>query len=189
MTEVNRILKAIESGDKQAASQLLPLVYEELRVLAKAKLFSEFSDKTLQATDLVHEAYHKLVEIDKGTEERWNSVGHFFGAAAEAMRRILVDRARERSAKKRGGDRTKVTLDIPNYPDVQRPQELLDLDSALSSLEAHDPSKAELVKLRFFAGLTTDEISHALGISPATVNRHWKYARAWLKTEMSRTVR
>ena len=153
------------------------------------RLFSERCDQTLQATDLVHEAYRKLVEVDNGVSEKWNSAGHFFGAAAEAMRRILVDRAREKSAQKRGGDRTRVTLNIPNHPAEQRPQELLDLDAALSRLEAIDPAKAELVKLRFFAGLTTNQISKTLAISPATVNRHWRYARAWLKTEMSRDAR
>lgn len=187
MTHVNEILKAIESGDKQAAAELLPLVYHELRKLAKARLSSERAGQTLQATDLVHEAYQKLVDVDVGGKGEWNSTGHFFGAAAEAMRRILIDRAREKAAVKRGGDRQRVAFDAIEHPAAKRPKELIDIDIALSRLEQLDPGKAELVKLRFFAGLTTKQTAKALGISPATADRNWAYARAWLKAEIKRS--
>ena len=186
MTNVSKLLQAIESGDKQAAAQLLPLVYSELRRLAKSRLASERPGQTLQATDLVHEAYRKLVDADEGDGHKWNSEGHFFGAAAQAMRRILIDRAREKAALKRGGDLQRVEFDAIEHPASERPNELLQLDAALSRLEANDPQKAELVKLRFFAGLTNKQAARALGISPATADRRWSFARAWLKTEMKR---
>ena len=189
MSEVSKILNAIHSGDQQAATELLPLVYEELRKLAKSRLSSELPGQTLQATDLVHEAYRKLVDVEDGDGERWNSKGHFFGAAAEAMRRILIDRAREKSAQKRGGDRRRIEFDAIQHPAAKQPKELLELDSALTRLEQCDAQKAELVKLRFFAGLTISQAANALGISPATADRHWSYARAWLKAEMARSFK
>ena len=149
------------------------------------KLRHEKAGQTLQATDLVHEAYGKLVGGSDGASDKWNSLGHFFGAAAEAMRRILVDRAREKSAQKRGGDRRRLDFEELQHPAEERPEELLDLDVALSKLEARDPAKAELVKLRFFAGLTTKQAASILEISPATADRNWSFARAWLKTEIN----
>ena len=184
MSNVTRILEAIDSGDKQAAAELLPLVYQELRKLAKSRLASEKPGQSLQATDLVHEAYRNLVDAKNGDHEKWNSIGHFFGAAAEAMRRILIDRAREKAALKRGGNLQRVDFDAIDHPAAKKPEELLDLDIALSKLEAQDSHKAELVKLRFFAGLTTKQAAKALGISPATADRQWSYARAWLKAEI-----
>jgi RNA polymerase sigma factor (TIGR02999 family) len=189
MSDVSKILIAIESGDKRAAAELLPLVYDELRKLARSRLSSESPGQTLQATDLVHEVYRKLVDTDDGREEKWNSRGHFFGAAAEAMRRILIDHAREKSAQKRGGDRQRIEFDAIQHPAAKQPKELLELDAALSQLEQRDPQKAEVVKLRFFAGLTTNQAASALGISPATADRYWSYARAWLKAEMRRSAK
>ena len=188
MSNVTKILNAIEAGDQQAATELLPVVYHELRQLAKARLLSEQPGQTLQATDLVHEAYRKLVDEYDGDRAKWNGAGHFFGAAAEAMRRILIDRAREKSAQKRGGGRQRVEFEAIEHPAAQRPEELLELDVALAKLEAMDSLKAELVKLRFFAGLTIKEAAHALGVSPATADRHWSYARAWLKAEIKRAT-
>ena len=186
MSNVTRILEAIDSGDKQAAAELLPLVYQELRNLAKARLATEKPGQTLQATDLVHEAYRKLVNRPEQDLDKWNSISHFFGAAAEAMRRILIDRAREKAALKRGADLQRVEFDAIDHPAAKRPEELLDLDAALSKLESQDPQKAELVKLRFFAGLTTKQAAKALGVSPATADRKWSFARAWLKSEMKK---
>lgn len=184
MSQVTQILNAIEAGDQRAAGQLLPLVYDELRKLAKSRLVSEKPGQTLQATDLVHEAYRRLVEVVDGESPRWNSTGHFFAAAAEAMRRILIDRARARTAQKRGGELQRVELDEIDHPAARRPEKLLELDEALTKLEQQDMQKAQLIKLRFFAGLTTHQAAAALGISPATADRHWAFARAWLKTEM-----
>ena len=184
MSDVTKILQAIDEGDQQAAADLLPLVYSELRRLAKSRLTSEHPGQTLQATDLVHEAYHRLVDADSGDAAKWNSTGHFFGAAAEAMRRILIDRARAKAAQKRGGDLQRVEFEEIEHPAAKRPEKLLELDEALGRLEAKDPEKAQLVKLRFYAGLTNKQAAKALGISPATADRHWAYARAWLKTEM-----
>lgn len=187
MSNITRILKAIDSGDQRAASELLPLVYQELRKLAKSRLANEKPGYTLQATDLVHEAYRKLVDRHDSDVDKWNGVGHFFGAAAEAMRRILIDRAREKAAQKRGGDLHRIEFDAIDHPAANRPEELLDLDSAISKLEAQDPQKAELVKLRFFAGLTTKQAAKAQGISPATADRNWAFARAWLKAEIKKS--
>lgn len=184
MSDVTKILQAIDDGDQQAAADLLPLVYSELRRLAKSRLTSEHPGQTLQATDLVHEAYHRLVDADSGDEAKWNSTGHFFGAAAEAMRRILIDRARAKAAQKRGGDLQRVEFEEIEHPAAKRPEKLLELDEVLGRLEAKDPEEAQLVKLRFYAGLTNKQAAKALGISPATADRHWAYARAWLKTEM-----
>jgi RNA polymerase sigma factor (TIGR02999 family) len=178
MHEVTRILSAIEQGDPQAAEQLLPLVYEELRKLAAQKMGQEKPGQTLQATALVHEAYIRLVNVEKA--QHWDSRGHFFAAAAEAMRRILVENARRRESSKRGGDLRRVDLDVTIAPQDGLSPDLLALDDALSQLEREAPEKAELVKLRFFGGLSIDEASAALGVSSATAKRYWTYARAWL---------
>ncbi len=184
MHELTQILKAIEAGDQHAAEELLPLVYQELRRLAKARLSQEQPGQTLQATDLVHEAYHRLVDVDGGSGAKWNSAGHFFGAAAEAMRRILIDRARAKTAQKRGGELQRVEFEELEHPAAKRPERFLQLDEALTKLEKQDSQKADLVKLRFFAGLTNKQAAAALGISTATADRKWAFARAWLKTEM-----
>ena len=186
MSEVTRILRAVEAGDQQAAAELLPLVYEELRRLAKARLVGEKPGQTLQATDLVHEAYHRLVEADGSDASKWNSAGHFFGAAAEAMRRILIDRARAKATQKRGGDHHRVELEGLEHPAAKKPERLLMLDEALEKLERQEPEKAKLVKLRFYAQLTGKQAAEVLGISPATADRQWAFARAWLKAEMDR---
>ena len=177
MTDVTRILNAIERGDLQAADDLLPAVYEELRVLATQKLSKEQPGQTLQATALVHEAYLRLV----GSEARnWQGRGHFFAAAAEAMRRILVDNARRKKSLKHGGGHGRVDLDSAE-PAARAPSDdLIGLDEALTKLAKEDPMKADLVKLRFFAGLSIDQAADALGISRATAIRHWSFARAWL---------
>jgi len=178
MNEVSRILSAIDRGDGQAAAQLLPLVYEELRKLAARKLAQEKPGQTLQATALVHEAYLRLV--GGGTEVRWDSRGHFFGAAAEAMRRILVENARRKGRQKRGGALARVDLDEAELACRIPPDDLLALDEALARLAAEDPVKARLVELRFFAGLSLEEAAEVLGVSAATAKRYWRYARAWL---------
>ncbi len=182
MTDVTRILSAIEQGDPSAAEQLLPLVYNELRKLAIRKMAQEKPGQTLQATGLVHEAYVRLVDVEKA--QHWNSRGHFFGAAAEAMRRILVENARRKESTKRGGDVRRVDLDVTIAPVDGRSPDLLALDEALKQLEREAPEKAQLVKLRFFCGLSIDEASVALGVSSATAKRYWTYARAWLYGQM-----
>ena len=184
---LSQAFEAIESGDQKAAEELLPLVYQELRRLAKVRLSAEQPGQTLQATDLVHEAYHRLVDADGGDNVKWNSTGHFFAAAAEAMRRILIDRARAKAAQKRGGDLQRVEFEELEHPAAKRPERFLLLDEALTKLEAQDPQKAQLVKLRFFAGLTNKQAAAALDISAATADRAWAFARAWLKTEMDST--
>jgi RNA polymerase sigma factor (TIGR02999 family) len=184
MSDVTRILNAIEQGDSHVASQLLPLVYEELRNLAAQKLTHEAPGQTLQATALVHEAYLRLVDVEK--VQHWNSRGHFFAAAAEAMRRILVENARRKRALRRGGDRHRQNLDLAEPAAVPLSDDLLALDEALEKLAAKDRVKAELVKLRYFAGLTMEQTALALGISLATANRYWSYSRAWLHQEISR---
>jgi RNA polymerase sigma factor (TIGR02999 family) len=178
MSEVTRVLDQIQQGDPHAAEQLLPLVYDELRKLAAEKLALERPGQTLQATALVHEAYLRLVDVAKA--QHWNSRGHFFAAAAEAMRRILVEKARKRRRLKRGGDRQRLDLDALQLSVQKVPDDLLDLDDALTQLAQKHPEKAELVKLRFFAGLTVDEAAEVLGIAPSTADRYWTYARAWL---------
>jgi RNA polymerase sigma factor (TIGR02999 family) len=181
MSEVTRILSAIEQGDPHAADQLLPLVYEELRQLAAAKLAQEKPGQTLQATALVHEAYLRLVGSEQG--KAWDSRGHFFAAAAEAMRRILIDQARRKHSHKRGGDRRRVELDAGTLlaaPEEQAAEDLLALDEALQQFESEEPLKARLVKLRYYAGLSLPDAAAALGISLATAKRHWIYARSWL---------
>src|SRR6266849_10858644 len=178
MSDVTCILSAIDNGDPQAGEQLLPLVYDELRKLAAQKLAQEKPGQTLQATALVHEAYLRLVGADQ--VQHWNSRGHFFAAAAEAMRRILVDSARRKGRRKRGGDWQRCDLQL-NEPAVAGPDtDILAVDEALAQLADQHPEKAELVKLRYFAGLTLAEAASALGISTATAGRHWRYARAWL---------
>lgn len=180
MTEVTRILEQIQQGDAHAAEQLLPLVYDELRKLAASKLALEKPGQTLQATALVHEAYLRLVDIQQA--QHWDSRGHFFAAAAEAMRRILIDGARRKATTKRGGQRRRLDLDQVSLNDgTEQPQEeLLALDEALTELEEHDPQAAQLVKLRYFAGLEHQEAAAAIGISRRAADRLWALARAWL---------
>ena len=182
MNDVTQILSQIEQGDPTAAEQLLPLVYQELRKLAAAKMAGEKPGQTLQATALVHEAYLRLVDIEK--VQHWDSRGHFFAAAAEAMRRILIDRARRKRRPKHGGDRQHVDLDqvctAGDAPSIR----LLVLDEALAKLAAENEVRAELVKLRYFAGLTLNEAAAVLGVSRATAARHWTYAKAWLYCAM-----
>ena len=182
MPDVTRILNAIEQGDTRAVDELLPLVYEELRHLAARRLSREPPGQTLQATALVHEAYIRLV----GEPERnWDNRGHFFTAAAEAMRRIIVENARQKKSLKRGGHRRKVALNESALLDGNVPlDELLALDEALGKLSELDKIKADVVKLRYFAGMTTEMISEVLGISTATAKRYWTYARAWLAREV-----
>jgi RNA polymerase sigma factor (TIGR02999 family) len=182
MTAVTRILSAIEEGDPRAAAQLLPLVYEELRKLAAQKLAREAPGQTLDATALVHEAYLRLV--DARSVQHWNSRGHFFAAAAESMRRILVDAARRKASLKRGGGRRRQPLDESAMAAPEVGEDVLALDEALNRLTANDPEAAELVKLRFFAGLTAEQAALALGISPRTADRTWGYARAFLLKEL-----
>jgi RNA polymerase sigma factor (TIGR02999 family) len=183
MTDVTRILGAIEQGDPQAANQLLPLVYEELRKLAARRLEHEARGMTLQATALVHEAYLRLV-VD-GPGRPWNGRGHFFAAAAVAMRRILVEAARRRRSRKHGGGRERLNIDAAEPVAPEPDAELLALDEALDRLAALDPDKARLVQLRYFAGLTLPQAAEALGISPTTASRHWNFARAWLRQEIT----
>jgi RNA polymerase sigma factor (TIGR02999 family) len=178
MPDVTHILSAIEQGDPSAAEQLLPLVYDELRKLAAQQLAQERPGQTLQATALVHEAYLRLVDVEKA--QHWNSRGHFFAAAAESMRRILVEQARRRGRLKRGGDRQRLDLDALQLAVPEAADELLALDEALAEFARKHPGMAELVKLRYFAGLTVAEAAQALGISTSTADRHWTYARAWL---------
>jgi RNA polymerase sigma factor (TIGR02999 family) len=182
MSDVTRILSQIESGDPAAAEELLPLVYDELRKLAAARLAQEKPGQTLQATSLVHEAYLKLVDSENATS--WNGRAHFFGAAAECMRRILIDQARRKQRPKHGGERQRVELeDVCSLAD-DRAAELLALDSALEKLAAESPEKAQLVKLRYFGGLSHQEAAEALGISRATADRYWAYAKVFLRCEM-----
>ena len=182
MTDVTRVLSAIEQGDSQAAEQLLPLVYDELRKLATARLAQEKPGQTLQATALVHEAYVRLVDVAKA--QHWNSRGHFFAAAAEAMRRILIEKARGRARAKRGGDWQRVDFETLDVTTSVTPDQLVALDDALARLQTLDHLAAELVKLRYFAGLPLDQAAAALGIATATAYRHWAYARAWLHSEL-----
>jgi RNA polymerase sigma factor (TIGR02999 family) len=183
MTDVTRILLDVEQGNPKAAEQLLPLVYDELRKLAAQKLAHEKPGQTLQATALVHEAYLRLV--GSRPEQGWDSRGHFFAAAAEAMRRILVENARRKGRQKRGGDLARVELDEADLACRMPPEDLLALDAALARLAAEDPVKARLVELRFFAGLSVEEASKALGVSAITAKRYWRYARAWLHREVA----
>jgi RNA polymerase sigma factor (TIGR02999 family) len=183
MSDVTQILSRIESGDPTAADQLLPLVYEELRKLAAARLAHEKPGQTLLATALVHEAYIRLVGAEPA--QRWDSRGHFFAAAAEAMRRILMDRARNKKRLKRGGERTKLNLDALEFALDSPPDELLAIDEALESLAIDYEDCAQLVKLRFFAGMSQREAAAALALSPRTADRLWAFARAWLFKRLS----
>jgi RNA polymerase sigma factor (TIGR02999 family) len=178
MSQVTQILSAIEQGDPHAAEQLVPLVYDELRKLAAQRLAQEKPGQTLDATALVHEAYVRLVDVDK--VQRWNSRGHFFAAAAEAMRRILINRARDKGRQKRGGGLPSVDLARVVVADKASDQELLAIDDALQELARKNQSCAELVKLRFFSGLTLEEAALAMGIARRTAYRYWAFARAWL---------
>ncbi len=184
MSEVTRILSAIEQGDPSAAEQLLPLVYDELRHLAAEKLAWESPGQTLQATALVHEAYLRLVDVEQA--QRWNSRGHFFAACAEAMRRILVERARGKAREKRGGDWTRVDFEELDLVASVTPDQLVALDDAMARLAALDAWAGQLVQLRYFAGLGLDHAAAAIGVSTATAYRHWAYARAWLSAELSK---
>ena len=183
MTDVTRILSAIERGDPHAAEQLLPLVYDELRQLAAQKLAQERPGQTLQATALVHEAYLRLVDTEKA--QHWNSRGHFFAAAAEAMRRILVESARRKGRLKHGRQHQRVDLDSGCLVSAAPSLDLVALDEALTRLAETEPAKAELVKLRFFAGMTMPEAAAAMDISLATAERYWTFAKSWLYAELA----
>ncbi|QVL33726.1 sigma-70 family RNA polymerase sigma factor [Telmatocola sphagniphila] len=185
MTDVTVLLEAASTGDRQAAAEVLPLVYEELRKLATARMLSENPGNTLTATALVHEAYLRLIgPVD---ESRWENRAHFFAAAAEAMRRILVDAARRKRAEKHGGDFKRCDVGEIDIEMPEVPEDLLALDEALNRFWAVDPQKAELVKLRYFAGLTIEQAADSLGISPATAKRYWNYSKAWLFEAMGGT--
>lgn len=186
-SQVTRILADLSAGDPAAASKLLPLVYEELRELARRRLANETPGLTLQATALVHEAYLRLT----GDESvRWDNRGHFFAAAAESMRRILVERARKYRSQKHGGEHRRVSMEAAEFSAAAGPaDDLLALDEALTRLEAEDKIRSDVVKLRYFAGLTIDQTADSLGISPATVDRYWTFAKAWLRSEMTRDAR
>ncbi len=180
--DIQQILKAMNEGDQEAAKQLLPAVYEDLRRLASAKLAREAPGQTLQATALVHEAY---LRVTKSDEQRWDHRGHFFMAVAEAMRRILVDNARRKRRVKAGGEVDRVGADLGRIEGPQKDDELLALEEALEKLSAEQERKAQIVKLRYFVGLTLEEAAEVLDISLATANRDWTYARAWLRRELS----
>jgi len=184
MSDVTRIINAIEQGDPRATEQLLPLVYDELRLLAAQKMSQEPPGQTLQATALVHEAYLRLA----GAEDRtWDNKGHFFKAAAEAMRRILIENARRKKSPKHGGDRRKMDLDesVLVVGDAVPAENMIALDEALEKLSKRDKVKADVVKLRYFAGLTSEQAAGILRISPTTAKRYWAYSRAWLLREIS----
>lgn len=182
MSEVTRILTAIEEGDPHAAERLLPLVYDELRRLAAQKLGQENSGQTLQATALVHEAYLRLVDVEQA--QHWNSRGHFFAAAAEAMRRILIDNARRKRSHKRGGGLGRQDIDIAHIASPAPTDDLLLVDEALAKLATTEPRVAKLVHLRFYGGLTLEQAAKALGVSARTADSDWAYARAWLQAEL-----
>jgi RNA polymerase sigma factor (TIGR02999 family) len=187
MNDLTHILSAIDQGDPQAAEQLLPLVYDELRQLACRRLAREAPGQTLEATALVHEAYLRLVEAEQAPQ--WNGRTHFFRAAAEAMRRILVDRARGKRSQKRGGGRRQVDLELAAAVVAEVSDDPVAIDEALEEFARHDPAKAELVKLRYFAGLSVEEAAGLLGISRATADRHWRYAKTWLYCALTRRAR
>jgi RNA polymerase sigma factor (TIGR02999 family) len=187
VSDVTQILNAIEAGDAQAAANLLPMVYEELRKLAAVKLAQEKPGQTLQATALVHEAYVRLVDVSK--DQHWNSRGHFFAAAAEAMRRILIDQARQKLSQRRGAGRQREDLEHLQIAASEPSLDILAVNEALERFERVDPLKARLVNLRYFAGLTIPQAAEALGISATTADRHWAYARAWLHAELKKDSR
>ena len=182
MSDVTRILNQISEGDPSAADQLLPIVYQELRKLAAIKLANEKPGNTLQATALVHEAYLRLVDGNSATD--WDSRGHFFGAAAEAMRRILVDRYRQKATLKRGGDRERLNMEDVDFASVDKGLDLLELDDALQLLESKDEEAAAIAKLRIFAGFSVDDAGQALGIPHTSAYRQWAYAQAWLQSRI-----
>jgi RNA polymerase sigma factor (TIGR02999 family) len=182
MSDVTRILSAIEKGDPHAAEQLLPLVYDELRQLARQKLAREQPGQTIDATGLVHEAYLRL--IGPASENRWKDRGHFFAAAAGAMRHILVDRARRKRRDKHGGGRKRISLDDATPAPPAAGEDLLALDNALTRLAADDPDAAAVVQLRYFAGLSVEQAAESLGMSRAAAYRHWTFARAWLRQQL-----
>ena len=184
MTEVTRILSAIEDGDQHAAAALLPLVYEELRKLAAQKLSHEKAEQTLQATALVHEAYLRLVDVDSVKAQQFSGRGHFFAAAAEAMRRILVEAARRKGRLKRGGGAQRVDLDAEDLATQAPPDALLVINDAITALATDDPQAAQLVKLRYFAGLSVEQAAELSGMSRSTAYEHWAYARAWLLCQL-----
>jgi RNA polymerase sigma factor (TIGR02999 family) len=186
MSDVTLLLDAAAAGDRRAAAELLPLVYDELRKLAAARMASESPDHTLQPTALVHEAYLRLV--GSADQERWDNRGHFFAAAAEAMRRILVDAARRKKRQKHGGDRNRMDLDAAAPVASDARHDLIALDAALTRLAAEDPQAARLVELCHFAGLSVAEAARTLGISPRTADRVWAFARAWLHRELTDTA-
>jgi len=183
MSEVTRVLSAIEQGDPHAADQLLPLVYDELRQLAAQRLAHEMPGQTLQATALVHEAYLRLVDTD--TVQHWNSRGHFFAACAEAMRRILIESARRKQRVRHGGGRARLDLEQLDLRDEPTSDHFPALDEALQRLAEEEQTAAEVVKLRYFAGLTIEQAAEVLGLSVRTANRHWAYAKAWLYQRLS----
>jgi RNA polymerase sigma factor (TIGR02999 family) len=183
MSDVTRLLDAAATGDRNAAAQLLPLVYDELRKLAAVRMAAESPDHTLQPTALVHEAYLRL--IGPADEPQWQNRGHFFAAAAEAMRRILVEGARRKKAIKHGGGRQRVDAETIELAPPEQDDDLVAIDAALERLAVLDPMKAELVKLRYFAGLTIEEAAAALGVSSATAKRYWAYSRAWLYQQVA----
>jgi RNA polymerase sigma factor (TIGR02999 family) len=185
MNEVTQLLDAVSRGEARAADQLLPMVYEELRKLAAQRLSQEKPGQTLQATALVHEAYLRLV--GDGADAQWDHRGHFFAAAAEAMRRILIEKARHKAAYKHGGDRTRQDLDVLDVPAAEPREDLIALDAALTKLAQIDASAAKLVELRYFAGLMVPEAADALGVSSRTADRLWAYAKAWLHREIGAT--
>jgi RNA polymerase sigma factor (TIGR02999 family) len=182
MSEVTQVLDAIEKGDPHAAAQLLPLVYDELRKLAAVRMARELPGQTLQATALVHEAYLRLVGAEKA--QPWENRAHFFAAAAEAMRRILIEEARRKGRVKRGGDCNRIDLDQVDAVSLAPPDEFLLIDDALTKLEAHDPKAAQLVRLRYFAGLSIAEAAEMAGLAQSSAYEHWSYARAWLLCEL-----
>ena len=188
MSDVTQILQRIETGDQRASAELLPLVYEELRKLAAARMIQERPEHTLQATALVHEAYVRLVDQDQ--PQQWDSRGHFYAAAAEAMRRILIESARAKRRAKRGGDGKKVQgVDLENFADqtlIESPESLLDLDQALERLQEEDPVVAQLVKLKLYAGLSNRQAARVLGVHPSTVDDYWRYAQDWFTIELGR---
>jgi RNA polymerase sigma factor (TIGR02999 family) len=186
MPDLTRLIEAAQAGDPVAANQLLPLVYDELRKLAAAKMAGEKPGHSLDATALVHEAYLRLVSADQ--QQRWNGRGHFFGAAAEAMRRILVENARRKLHLRRGGELQRQELNADGVASPHTPENLVALSAALDMLSAVNPQAAELVKLRFFAGLTNEEAAAAIDVSPRKANQIWAYARAWLLESLDRQM-
>ena len=183
MNDVTRILSAIEQGDPQAAEQLLPLVYDELRRLATAKMAHEKPGQTLQATALVHEAYLRLVDQEQA--QHWDNRRHFFAAAAEAMRRILVEKARQKMRQKHAGELQRVELDLAQLGSSSPAEDLVDLNDALDCLAAEDPQAAQFVKLRYFTGLSVEEAAEMVGLSQSAAYKHWAYARAWLRRRLN----